>query len=221
MTMRSISVPHLGRGRAVVGLSALVALQIYLVSLSPAASLSLNLSSPSSAGQESGRPDPANASIQPPVSVGHIHPTGPSAASWALSFDGSSNDVEVTDNPSLHLSAPLTIEAWIKPKVAFAGERDAVGKRTYALGIAPLGTGFQAIFKFVSGGATRSVASGQLTLNQWYHVVGDYDGSNVRLFVNGTKAAAIVTSGAIDQTNSPFRIGSGGDGGGDLFPGLR
>jgi hypothetical protein len=220
MTMRSISVPHLGRGRAVVGLSALVALQIYLVSLSPAASLSLNLSSPSSAGQESGRPDPANASIQPPVSVGHIHPTGPSAASWALSFDGSSNDVEVTDNPSLHLSAPLTIEAWIKPKVAFAGERDAVGKRTYALGIAPLDTGFQAIFKFVSGGATRSVASGQLTLNQWYHVVGDYDGSNVRLFVNGTKAAAIVTSGAIDQTNSPFRIGSGGDGGGDLFPGL-
>src|SRR5206468_12794804 len=69
-----------------------------------------------------------------------------------------------------------------------------------------------------SGGSWRSVASGQLALNQWYHVAGTYDGARMRLFVNGAQVAIQSTTGAIDQTANPLRIGSA-DASGDFFAG--
>ncbi len=135
----------------------------------------------------------------------------------ALSFDGVNDQVRVNDSASLRITTTLTIEAWIMP-VSVSGHQHIAGKNNYEISIEPSGSGFAALFEFSSRGAWRSVASGQLALNQWHHIAGTYDGSNMRLFVNGARVASIQTSGSIDQTANPFRIGSA-DGSGDFFPG--
>jgi hypothetical protein len=142
-----------------------------------------------------------------------IQAAGPSA----LSFNGASH-VRVTDSASLRIPINLTIEAWVKP-TAVAGHQHIVGKNNYELSVEPSGSGFKALFEFSSSGQWRSVNSGQLNLNQWHHIVGSYDGSNMRLYVNGSRVANLITSGAIDQTTNPLRIASA-DGSGDLFQGL-
>jgi PKD repeat protein/glucose/arabinose dehydrogenase len=141
-------------------------------------------------------------------------PTG----GFALQFNGTSSHVRVADAPSLRLASNLTLEAWIKP-TSVSGHRHIAGKNNYELSIEPSGSGFKALWEFSSGGSWRSVASGSYPLNQWYHVAGTYDGSTMRLFVNGTLVGTQTTSGTIDQTSNPFRIGSA-DGSGDLFPGV-
>lgn len=219
MTAHGISLPRFRRGKVVIGLITLASLQICLVSLSPAGLLSQRAEgAPGLAQGASNHPSANTPGVQPRTDGGHLHPLAQTAAPSALNFDGS-NYVEVANSPSLHAPAPITIEAWIKP-TAVSGERHIIGKRTYALGVIPLGSGFQVSFTFVSGGSARSVKSGEFALGQWYHVMGDYDGSNMRLFVNGRKAGAIVTSGAIDQASTPLRIGSADDGADDFFSGV-
>jgi hypothetical protein len=137
-------------------------------------------------------------------------------ASSALSFNGS-NYVQVADNASLRILINLTLEAWIKPTRA-SGHQHFVGKNNYELSTKPSGTGFKVLFEFASAGSWRSVTSGQLPLNQGYHVAGTYDGSTMRLFVNGTQVASRATTGNIDQTSNPLRIASA-DGSSDFFIG--
>src|SRR5438093_9646979 len=94
------------------------------------------------------------------------------AAPSALSFNGLNSYVSVADAPSLRIPVNMTVEAWIKP-TAVSGHRHAVGKNDYELAVEPLGTGFMTLFEFASGGGWRSVTSGELALNQWYHVAGN------------------------------------------------
>jgi hydrogenase maturation factor HypE len=46
-----------------------------------------------------------------------------------------------------------------------------------------------------------------LPVNTWTHVAATYDGSAVRLFVNGVPTASVPASGLIDASTNPLRIG--------------
>lgn len=50
-------------------------------------------------------------------------------------------------------------------------------------------------------------ASASITAQQWNHVVGLYDGTNVRIFVNGVEGAADSYAGEITDSQSPVTIG--------------
>ncbi|MDP3003930.1 MAG: LamG-like jellyroll fold domain-containing protein, partial [Candidatus Azambacteria bacterium] len=50
-------------------------------------------------------------------------------------------------------------------------------------------------------------SSPSTALNTWYHVVGVYDGSEMKLYVNGVLKGSLATSGSIATNNSPLRIG--------------
>ena len=49
----------------------------------------------------------------------------------------------------------------------------------------------------------------ELQQNQWYHVIGTFDGSNMKLFINGILEAdtTIIPSGKLNQTTMPAAIG--------------
>jgi hypothetical protein len=47
-----------------------------------------------------------------------------------------------------------------------------------------------------------------VTLNQWTHVVGTYDGTTARLYVNGALVAS-TGAGLTQNTQRPLRIASG------------
>ena len=124
----------------------------------------------------------------------------------ALTFGGSGSLVQVPDANSLDLSTGMTLEAWVFP-TGGSGWRDVIYKGgasdTYFL------EGSSDSGPPAAGGAwgRRAVRVAALPLNVWSHLAGTYDGTSLRLYVNGVQVATRATSGSIPGSSGPLTIG--------------
>jgi hypothetical protein len=127
----------------------------------------------------------------------------------ALSFNGSSNLVTVGASPLLNLTTGMTLEAWIYPTAA-SGTRDVLIKEGAGVDIYNLYArnwrGLPESNVFVGGG-NRTAEGTTLPTNTWTHLAGTYDGTTLRLYVNGVAVASAAYSGTIGTSNGPLRIG--------------
>lgn len=89
---------------------------------------------------------------------------------------------------------PFTLEAWISPRTLEAGtnrhvltKQDRTSPETKR-GPALLVRDVVAFERYVDGGGNALVAP--VAVNTWSHIMAVYDGSRMRLFVNGSEAAA-------------------------------
>jgi hypothetical protein len=114
-------------------------------------------------------------------------------------FDGSNDYVECKDSPSLNPSSYISLEAWYKP-VSFGGDANnpiidkgyyqhSMPYYQYHLGVVGdmhPGGGGNFIFNIANSGF-QSVCTGDnfWTPNVWYHLVGTYDGSTMKIYANG------------------------------------
>lgn len=109
----------------------------------------------------------------------------------ALSFDGASNYVNVGD---IDLSGNFTLSAWVKYDSLPADDRDLIMKwgtpaapntRSYML--AYQGSSLKPTLGRATNGSDPVWALGGTVLqtNTWYHIAGTYDGSYLRIYVNG------------------------------------
>jgi hypothetical protein len=140
----------------------------------------------------------------------------------ALSFDGTSNLVTIADSASLHLSTAMTVEAWVNPAALGTVWRTIVlkeqtGELIYSLyantdTTRPSGNVFVAAEQ-----ETRGTAA--LALNTWTHVATTYDGTTLRIFVNGVQASSLAVTGGIKSSTGALRIG-GNNIWGEFFSGL-
>jgi hypothetical protein len=133
----------------------------------------------------------------------------------ALLFDG--NDyVTIPDAPSLNPSDEITIEAWVKPlDVNQPGWNKIVAKpytqysspwQQYAL------TLYNGHFVFeLNAGGSKSVvySTAPLTNNTWYHVAATYNGSEMRIYVNGELNGTQSKTGSIAVYPTDLHIGAG------------
>ncbi|GAB3845288.1 hypothetical protein GCM10028822_03530 [Hymenobacter terrigena] len=140
--------------------------------------------------------------------------TAPAAGSnTSLSFDGLSKYV---DAGIINMSgAAFSLECWVKPNSfkttspyisSLMGIEDG-GVNTLMLRLGDAGIDASQV-QFVAqiGGSTRKVASvARLTAGQWTHLAGTYDGTTLRLYVNGVLDNSQAASGSL-TANAPFTL---------------
>lgn len=138
----------------------------------------------------------------------------------ALEFDGTDDYVDAgnLDVPG----SEVTVAAWINSDhFSNCGASDcrilskATGTTVQAhylmLSTIKTGNKMRLRFRLKTGGSTTTViaSSGDLVNGQWHHVAATYDGSRIRLFVDGVEVGAKTTTGSIDvEPSVPLWIGA-------------
>lgn len=127
-------------------------------------------------------------------------------------FDGVNDYIELTDSVGLRLTSGGTISAWIYP-ITF-GESSSgriVDKGTdtsstngYNLRIVQSDASLQ----FSLSGSTRITAAGVISSGVWQHVAATFDGSTMRLFVNGSTVATSSVATLGPNVSGVVRIGN-------------
>ena len=110
------------------------------------------------------------------------------------------------DNASLDITTEITLECWIyydgSNGKGLLG-RWSTGDINYLLYISTSGKGQFYIYTT----ATTLINTATLTAGNWYHIVGTYDGSNMRVYLNGSESSNTSKSGSISTSNNNIEIG--------------
>jgi len=144
----------------------------------------------------------------------------PVANGFALTLNGSTHAV-VSDQVNLNATTALTLAAWVKPNVL--ATQDLISRATfgsvdgYALSLLSSGKASVHFNQASSGDIYRldSSTSYPVTGNTWMHVAATYDGSTMRLYINGVEedwtpgpaaiAASALNVGIAGQSNGSRR----------------
>jgi hypothetical protein len=129
----------------------------------------------------------------------------------ALKFDGTNDYVQVPDSSSLNITGnKLSFEAWIYPNVS--KQQLILSKLTgspyygYEFQLSPSNQ-----FQFYLGGTSQPLAwwgTQTIPLNTWTHVAVTYDGSQVKIYINGTFKEQFAVTGSIGSSaGEPLRLG--------------
>ena len=123
----------------------------------------------------------------------------------ALEFNGTTNQsVTVASSDSLNPTSAITVSAWMLPQQW----GDNANRRILQKGVSDNQYRMCAeggVFKWdISNVGTVSIP--QPTLGVWTHVTGTYDGSSMRIYLNGVQAGRTNTSGNIPVTGDELQI---------------
>ncbi len=139
----------------------------------------------------------------------------------ALALDGINDYVNCGNAAILNPPSEITISAWYRPTVSFSGSgNDPIVDKAYVFhappyyqyhlgvtgdlyGASPASFGFS-----VSAGAGAGTAQGAWATNNWYHLVGTYDGLNATFYVNGQQISTFAgPGGTMSDFGRPLLIG--------------
>jgi len=143
----------------------------------------------------------------------------------SIHLDGTNDHVNCGNNASLNINGTtITLEAWIFPTSfkaqVWAGNvlnKSGGGDNGYMLRV---GNGGQVNFN-LGMGSWREVNSavGAVTLNTWHHIAGTYDGTTMRLYVNGVQVATRGETQNIGTASNNLLLGEDPQFTGRHFPG--
>ncbi|MGA2286519.1 MAG: LamG domain-containing protein, partial [Dehalococcoidia bacterium] len=138
--------------------------------------------------------------------------------SYALSLSGSGQYATVADNSCLNPGTAITLSAWVKTTKATTTQyvikkaRTSGGTSGYELALASTGKAF---FRVNNNATYRVDSTTSYAANAWIHLAATYDGTTIRIYINGVEEASkpgisiasnttLVGIGAQDDGVSPF-----------------
>ena len=149
--------------------------------------------------------------------AGNTHFVESDIEGYALSFDETGDYVDCGSNSILNIRNEITIEAWIKVTDTLPSHVNIVGQNSN--GAAGSYAGLGARLWYYSGydllltdsSANRLYVRSNITsINQWHHLVGTYDGTYAKIYVNAElkkteeKINAIGISGGKTYINGTY-----------------
>lgn len=133
----------------------------------------------------------------------------------AYMFDGNDDYIEILDSAELDGMDDLTVCLWVNITsksdwdYILSKSIDTFATSSYGIGMDNSPDQLIGFSIRTPSGTAIAKTDNSLSLNQWYHVCGIYDGSEVSIWVNGIKQTDNDTnSGSIFDTSLPVRIGT-------------
>jgi hypothetical protein len=110
----------------------------------------------------------------------------PGEVGQAFTFDGSTGYVQVADAPSLHCTNALTVEAWVYP-TSLGAYHEIVSKWAggYTTSVEPDGRIYLSVYSNTLATSATTLSTTSVPPNQWTHFAATYDGSALRMYING------------------------------------
>jgi hypothetical protein len=139
-------------------------------------------------------------------------------------FDGTSSAVTLPGIADQAGVGAYTFELWARPttidgvyRFLVSREETVVGEREgTGVWLSHAGLGFERW----SGGVSNSITyAAGLPLNTWSYVVASYDGSTMRLFVDGVQVGSRATTAPLSTVSAPTAIGAGAGGRSGFYAG--
>ncbi|MBP7051355.1 MAG: hypothetical protein KBE65_10105 [Phycisphaerae bacterium] len=135
----------------------------------------------------------------------------------AMEFDGESY-VDCGKDPALDITGPLSVSIWMRPgtdgtiETAPLSKADATGGWSWQLRYGwftakPTIMGFQ--FNVSDGSRAWVYVNQEMAIGEWYHVVGAYDGTTVKCYLDGVERDSAPMVGIAPSVSS-LLIGSDG-----------
>ena len=142
-------------------------------------------------------------------------------------FNGSSDFVQVKDSSILDAPASWTLSAWIKIGSGTSGYDRIIGKQVtggqcnYGIGLRN-GNEFGTFINDGGGFNDSNYHTTDLTVGEWYHVTGTWDGTYLKSYINGilVETSSDLSSANASVTNTaPLLIGRNATDGDQYFKG--
>lgn len=130
----------------------------------------------------------------------------------AINFDGSDDYVNVPYNSSLDITSAITLEAWVYA-TKNTGIQDVISKSSASVNTGYIfprtddGWAHVVIYLHINGG-WRTLSAVYPSLNAWHHLAATYDGTTIKIYIDGTLAASQAQTGSIATNTNVLLLGN-------------
>jgi hypothetical protein len=142
----------------------------------------------------------------------------------AAVFDGKTSVLSVSGAPDYAGTQPYTLELWVRPKaidgtyrfLVSREETTSAGRQGTGIWLSSGGLGFE---RWTNGVSSTVDYTAGLPAGAWSYVTATYDGTTMRLYVNGSQVGSRETSTSLLAQDGPTEIGAGAGGHAGFFAG--
>jgi hypothetical protein len=131
----------------------------------------------------------------------------PGSGAVAATFDGSNDYVAIPNQSAFNITGTITVAAWIKVSSFTSAWQAIVTKGDSAWRLSR--NNATNTIHFDCTGLSTDQVNGAISVNDggWHHVVGVYDGSAMKLYIDGVLDTSVASSGTIATNTFAVQIG--------------